>query len=168
MRQIDGEEPELLDILDVPIEKTGPDEGCQPENRLMRQGAWKKIRTLQSDDVLKYCETGGLLFHNTDDCVAWEELQNLPREKKKSLQLIRCKSVEFYKTISSRGKWQARARFKYGRTTYDLAVTDSLAEQMVFSGNCIDGKYLLTISLAGKVSDSNPYCYKLVAGVIEL
>jgi len=38
MRLINGKEPQLLDILEIPLENHGPDEGCQPENRLLKPG----------------------------------------------------------------------------------------------------------------------------------
>ncbi len=168
MREVNGEEPQLLDVLRIPVERTGPDEGCQPENRLLKAGKWEKITTLRPKDVLAYCETGGQLFYNTGDCVAWEELQRLPSEAKRSLQLVRCKSARFFETTSSRGAPQARTRFLYGRTEYNLAVTDPLAELKVYQDSPIAPRCVLTISLAGKVSKQHPYCYKLVAGVIEV
>ncbi len=168
MREVDGKEPQLLDVLRIPLERTGPDEGCQPENRLLRDGKWRLRSKLQPSDVLRYCESGGHLFYNTGDCVAWDELQRLPSEARRSLQLIRCSRTIFYRTTSSRGKRQARVRFSYGRVEYDLVVTDLIAEEKVYEGTSIGSKCLLTISLAGKVSERYPYCYKLVAGVIEL
>jgi hypothetical protein len=40
---ISGNEPELLDILEIPVSDTGPDKGCQPENRLLTKGIWEKV-----------------------------------------------------------------------------------------------------------------------------
>jgi hypothetical protein len=42
MRLIYGKEPQVLDILEIPLEHFGPDEGCQPENRLLKPEKWKK------------------------------------------------------------------------------------------------------------------------------
>jgi len=47
-------------------------------------------------------------------------------------------------------------------------VTDLIAEKKMYEGTSIGSECLLTISLAGKVSEQYPYCYKLAAGVIEL
>ena len=41
-RMINGREPKLLDILEIPVENYGPDERCQPENRLLKRGRWTR------------------------------------------------------------------------------------------------------------------------------
>ncbi len=43
MRNIEGEEPQILDVIEIPLEDHGPDEGCQPENRLVKPGKWRKV-----------------------------------------------------------------------------------------------------------------------------
>jgi hypothetical protein len=82
--------------------------------------------------------------------------------------LIKCSDLRSYRTTSSRGNPQARATFTFDGTRYDLVITDHQAEQTIFKRQELSRRGLLTISLAGKLSDTHPYCYKLVAGVIEL
>jgi len=168
MRNVGRDEPRLLDLLEIPLGRPRPDEGMQPENRLLRDGKWEKVGEVAPEDVCQYCEAGGLLFHNADDCVPWDEVQRLPPAKRKSLQLVECHDARFWQTVSSRNKPQARVSFSYGHTRYDLAVTDALVEERILKGVSLGKRCLLTVSLAGKVSDAYPYCYKLAAGVIEL
>ena len=37
-----GEEPALLDIIDIQVDDIGPDVGCQKENRTLLVGEWCK------------------------------------------------------------------------------------------------------------------------------
>jgi hypothetical protein len=37
---IDGSEPQILDVLDIPLYAHGPVNGCQPENKLLKLGKW--------------------------------------------------------------------------------------------------------------------------------
>ncbi|MDJ0553135.1 MAG: hypothetical protein QNJ68_01565 [Microcoleaceae cyanobacterium MO_207.B10] len=43
IRQIQGKEPQLLDILEIPLEDSGPDFGFQSENRSILPGEWQKV-----------------------------------------------------------------------------------------------------------------------------
>ena len=53
-RLIKRDEPRILDVLDIPIGEEAEDYGCQPENRLLLSGRWKKIGTISPKDVLQY------------------------------------------------------------------------------------------------------------------
>jgi len=168
MRNVNGQEPELLDILSIPLLSTKLDDESQPENQLLGTGKWIRLGKAKPEDVRKYLERSGPIFYNMSDRVSWDEIQKRARDGRKSLVLIECTNLKSYRTTSSRGKAQARSRFSFDRTTYDLAITDYDVEQRVLRDEEISPKCLLTISLAGKLSNTHPYCYKLVAGVIEL
>jgi len=168
IRNIEGEEPEILDIIDIPLEDHGPDEGCQPENRLVKPGKWQKVGRKRPREVLKYCEDDLIILHNHTDRVLATFFEKLPRRKWKSLQLVRNKNVSF--NLDFWGK--RRAFFRDGEGHYlELAVKDpdflnKLVREEQVSSDCI-----MTISLAGPWSPSGTEpqrCYKLVAGVIEL
>ncbi|MBI4379223.1 MAG: hypothetical protein HY578_09020 [Nitrospinae bacterium] len=168
MRNIHGKEPELLDILNIPLSLAESDDESQPENRLIEKGEWTRIGRFEPRNVRKYLAQSGPLFYNTSDCVLWDELIRIPTKDRQSLMLIECSDFEVHKTTSSRGKPQARAVFSFDDTLYYLVITNYNAEQKVLKGQRLSLRNLLTISLAGKLSNSHPYCYKLVAGVIEL
>ena len=51
MRQINGREPELLDLLRIPLAEAGPDFGHQPENRSVIEGAWSHIDRVDVSQV---------------------------------------------------------------------------------------------------------------------
>ena len=44
-RSINGKEPQLLDVLKIPLQQDGNDYGCQPENRWLAEGPWRKIKS---------------------------------------------------------------------------------------------------------------------------
>ena len=63
-RLINGMEPELLDIIEIPLGAGADDLGCQPENILLRPGPWRKVGVIEKDDVMQYVEETDRLLHN--------------------------------------------------------------------------------------------------------
>lgn len=168
MRNIEGEEPEILDVIDIPLEDHGPDEGCQPENRLVKSGKWRKVGRKRPRQVLKYCEDDSIILHNQTDRVLPTFIESLPKKKWKSLQLVRSKSVSFH--LDYWGK--RRAFFRDGKGHYlELAVKDPVFQNKLVRGEDVSSDCIMTISLAGPWAPSTTEpkrCYKLVAGVVEL
>ncbi len=172
MRLIDSKEPQLLDILEIPLELNGPDEGFQPENRLLNNGCWKRIGCVTPQNILKYCEKDSVILHNRLDHVLFSYFRMIPEAKWKSLQLIRNKHVVF-KSEGWKSKIKWRARFRYGNLfrRMDLTITDPVILQRLNDGELINSDCILTISLAMPWSPDNATakrCYKLIAGVVEL
>lgn len=168
MRNIEGEEPEILDVIEIPLENHGPDDGCQPENRLLKPGKWRKVGRKKPEELLKYREADSIILHSHTDCVLATFFENLPRMKWKSLQLVRNKSISFH--LDYWGKW--RAFFRDGKGRYiELAVKDPVFLNKLVSKENVSRDCIMTISLAGPWAPSitePKRCYKLVAGVVEL
>src|SRR3972149_9750952 len=80
MRNIDGEEPELLDVLNIPLSSEEMDDESQPENRLLETGKWTRVGKVKPREVRKYLEKRGPLFYNTSDRVLWDEILRTPRK----------------------------------------------------------------------------------------
>src|SRR3990172_13053267 len=59
MRNIDGKEPELLDILNIPLSLAESDDESQPENRLIEKAEWTCIGRVEPRDVRKYLAQSG-------------------------------------------------------------------------------------------------------------
>ncbi|MBI4581314.1 MAG: hypothetical protein HY718_16545 [Planctomycetes bacterium] len=147
VRLIEGREPAILDVIDVPLEDIGPDEGCQPENRLVRKGAWKLVRHASVDQVLRYCEPNVVILHNHERCVRAEFFSRLPRERWKSLQLVRVGDAQFLRRErDDRVRWQVRFRDGSGRLL-DLRLTDAVARDRLDRGETLRSDCLLTVSL---------------------
>lgn len=171
MRLIDGREPQLLDILDILLEISGPDEGFQPENRLLRNGPWKRIGRIKPEDLLEYCEKDPLILHNRLDYVPFRYFSTMPRIRWKSLQLVHNKRVVF-RSGTWRGRVRWRASFRYGRLfpRLDLRITDPVILRRLSDGEQLNSDCILAISLAMPWSPNSATakrCYKLIAGVVE-
>lgn len=170
MRLIDGKEPQILDIIEIPLEDSGPDEGCQPENRLLKTSKWKKVGRITPKELLEYCEDDNVILHNHQDHVLPEFFAKLHKSKWRSLQLVHNSNVQFSPAYDP-SKWRVVFRDTKG-AILDLKLTDPiisgrLRRQEKISKNCI-----LTVSLATpwspQGSNEPKKCYKMVAGVVEL
>jgi len=163
-RLIDRSEPKLLDILDIPLGGNADDLGCQPENRVLRPGPWRKVGEIDKDDVMQYTEETDRLLHNCDKNVPLSEFEsNIPKTEWKSLQLIHVINACF-----SKNPWdKTECNFFYSGHWYLLKTTCPEAEQYIGS----KAKYVLTISLGGpyrRKPQDDLCCWKMVAGVIRL
>ena len=170
IRTIDGTEPQIMDILEAPLHAHGPSEGCQRENKLLKDGPWRKVGRLEPNELLKHCEDDGVILHNHLDYVRSVCFSVIPSRKWKSLQLVRNKNVTFERDLHDKSKW--RASFADGKgNNLNLAVTDPVASEKLERGEKISNDCLLTVSLGPAWSPNKKTakrCYKFVAGVVEL
>lgn len=176
MRNIDGEEPDLLDVLNIPLSSEETDDESQPENRLVdgidKWGRlvsdaykWTRVGRVTPREVMKYLEKQSPLFYNKSYYVTSGKILRTPREYRKSLMLIECADLKSYQTTNIKGEPRARAEFSFDGAQYNLPVTDYKWEQNVINGQPMPEKCLLTVSIGGKFGWQH---YKLAAGVIEI
>jgi len=163
IRQVNGGEPKLLDVIRLSLKKDGPNREYQPENRGLFKKRWEKIAEASIRDVIKYVNTRTPIFYNATDRVGIREIEKIPRQDRYSLCLIETK-VKFV-TGAADGKKRVYANFKYGKVEYRLTVTDFEFEKSFPPYSERETECLLTISLGVPYRN---YCYKLVAGVIEI
>lgn len=169
-RSINGSEPQLLDILEIPLHAHGPNDGCQKENKLIKVGNWQKVGQEKPKDLLKFCDDDSVILHNNLDYVRACCFRAIPHYAWKSLQLIHSKNVVFEKNENNKSKWQAKFINSKGNA-FNLRLTDPVISERLERGEKIDRNCLLTISMApGWSPDSRipKRCYKFVAGVVEL
>ncbi len=174
LTMLDGHSLGLLDIVDIPLQKTGPDYGFERENRLIEQGAWKVVGKLQPKDIEKYCENAIPFLHNNEKYIGKDSIAGLPPNERQTLQLIRLETIAI--TTSSREsgktKYEGAVQMGNGRNKW-LSITDPVFCQRLESGHKPKGPLLLTLSLSLPYTPPawtgvlNP-CWKLIAGVIEL
>ncbi|WP_407682406.1 dual OB domain-containing protein [Pseudocalidococcus azoricus] len=79
IRVIQDREPELLDILQIPLAETGNDFGFECENRLVLPGEWMQLGKFQPDQLIPYCQNFQHILHNSSRYVNPSELQHIPR-----------------------------------------------------------------------------------------
>lgn len=170
-RLIDGRyEPQLLDLIEIPIGDQAPDKGCQPENRFLGGGTWKLIRRLSVKDITRYIEDTKNLLHNQEKKVDPEIFKQISRNEWRSLQLIRVSNPNFV-TNPFNSQENPICTFPYSKIVYELKVTDPIIIDKVRKDEHISKECLLTISMATPFktpAHDKEYCWKMVAGVIEL
>ena len=165
-RNIGGKEPQILDVLKIPIRGMGPNYGCQPENYLINNGDWVKTGHISVDDIRAYCENNAPLLHNNERRIPNTFFEALSETNWKSLQLIHTKQVHFF-----RKEWPERtqylASFHFSSHNFELAVTDPIIRIKLNQNEPISSNCIITVSLTSPYQGDN-FCYKLIAGVIEL
>lgn len=169
-RAVDGKEPQILDVLEIPLHAHGPDKGCQPENKLLKVGQWKKAGRVKPRDLLKYCEDDSMILHNNLDPVRASCFRMIPRHGWKSLQLIHNENVVFEQDGNNKVKWRTNFVNSKG-TALSLRVTDPVTCERLEQGENISKDCLLTVSMATGWSPDKQTakrCYKFVAGIVEL
>ena len=169
-RIIDGSEPRILDVLEIPLHAHGPVDGCQPENKLLKAGRWQKLIHVKPEDLLRYCEDDSVVLHNNLDYVRASCFRMIPRYGWKSLQLIHNENVIFEPDANNKARWRANFVNSNG-TVFSLRVTDPVTCERLEQGENISKDCLLTVSMAAGWSPDKQTakrCYKFVAGVIEL
>lgn len=171
---VDGSDPQVLDIVDVPLLKPKP-KTFQSENWLLDPEAYWVRRGKSSYGRLRAAVdtppslwiNGFETYHGRNDRVPEAEADKLTT----SLYLLRLDSISFdvFAPGAAFGDNKRRVHgvFGHGGTPYALWVTDPLIEREYLAKN--DGRYkegacLITVSLGERVKR---YCYKLVAAVIR-
>lgn len=162
-RQIEKAEPLPLDVLRIPLDESGPDFGHQPENRSILNGAWLRTGSVTAGNVRKFCQTKDVLLHTDTDRVPARLVAGMRAAERYSLQLIYVEDAAFYKKTSFKGNPQYRATFTYAGKTYDIVITDPLAENRLAKREMIGERCILTVSMGGPY-DGN--YFKFVAAVI--
>ena len=166
IRKIDNAEPQLLDIIAIPLANDGPHRDIQPENRSLSEGVWEKVDRTTIKQVLKYRQKSGTILHNTERRIHISKLQTVHERERKSLCMIQT-NVVFTTEASFTGKKRVVAAFEHYGVKYRIPVTDYEFEHAFPPYNTREAECLLTVSL-GMPYEMDNYCYKLVAGVIEL
>ncbi len=156
----------ILDVVEVSLGGDAPDEGCQPENRLIC-GNWKKIGKMEPKDLLDYCEDDRVILHNSEKSIPIEDFRTLPRERWKSLQLVRQTNATFKYTDWLEGRKYKARLWLSGVKSLDLPITDPNIRCRLNNNEKISRNCIITVSLATPWKKDNK-CYKVVAGVIEL
>lgn len=172
-RYQDGTEPQVLDIIDVPLIGPRP-QPHQLENWLLDHNFyWTKINRLSNINLSSFIEANGPLwvnghhtFHGRNNKIPVDQLEGSGR----SLRLIYVPGLQLLVHVPSASfgdhKRRIEANFHFNGDDYTLRVTDSSIEDRYLA--MLDGSYnlgssYLTVSLG---EPSRGDYYKLVAAVI--
>jgi hypothetical protein len=171
IRLIENKEPELLDILEIPLDDTGNNFGFECENLTILDGEWKLLGKEQASDLIKYCGSFPSILHNTLKYVNPSSLQSLNFNERRTLQLI--ETTSFSVTAISGAGWRGTIRTTSGQSLTDAKITDPVFLEKLNAGYQPTGIYLVTVSLSMPFAPHSDWegehpCWKLIAGVIEL
>lgn len=171
IRLVEGREPKLLDVLEIPLSDTGNDFGFECENLSVLGGDWKCLSRVQPTNLLRYCGNFQKILHNSIKYVNPSYLQSLPFEQRRTLQLVR--AVSFYAQNRGNNNWRGTLQTANGQCLKDAKITDPIFVDKLNAGYQPQNNCLVTVSLSMPYQprpdweDEVP-CWKLIAGVIEL
>jgi hypothetical protein len=174
IRQINRLEPALLDILDIPLAKTGPDFGFESENLSILPGKWRQVGKVPPAYLLKYCNSQAYILHNDLRYVTVEYMQSLPKCDRLTLQLVKAVRFTVKKLIQrfeGGNKWEGSIITKYNQKL-TTTITDPVFIRKLELGYRPQQACLVTVSLSMPWRpddwEGDDPCWKLIAGVIEL
>jgi hypothetical protein len=121
VRLINGREPQLLDILEIPLADTGNNFGFESENLSVLHGDWRLVRKALPSELLKFCSKSQHILHNSGKKVAKSYLQSLPQEQRQTLQLTKSTKFSVAKTDN---KWKGNIDISNGQSLDNLTITD--------------------------------------------
>lgn len=171
VRLINGKEPALLDILEIPLEQTGSDFGFESENLTIAAGRWQQVGRIQPGNAIKYCDNYPYILHNSDKYVNPSYLKSLSFEDRRTLQLVYVKQLSVSRLGGTR--WRGTIVTETGQQLTDISITDPVFMGLVASGYTPKYPCLVTVSLSMPYCPSPSWrgecpCWKLIAAVIEL
>ena len=163
-----GGDPELLDIIDLPLLSACP-EGHQSENWLLDPNKrWVKDDEASWGDLKPLARDTGPLWINVDASGRGQnnriEIARIG-EVTDSLRLIHVPRLTI-RVSSSSGKTYVDGKFIFDGTNYILGVTDPIVETAYKtrpSGDYELGECYLTVSVG---EEFHGYHYKLIAGLM--
>ena len=173
VRLIEGKEPVLLDILEIPLENSGPDFGFESENITIASGKWQLVGRIQRTDLLEYCQNYNYILHNPIKYVNVTFLQSLPFQERRTLELVYAAKFSVQAIAKGGGmKWKGTLITDMGVQLTDANITDPIFVQRLESGYRPKNPCLVSVSLGMPYKPPNwegdDPCWKLIAGVIEL
>lgn len=167
----DGTDPQVLDIMDVPLLEARP-AGYQQENWLLDPDRyWKRVGRAKWRDLARLADfleplwiNGNHTSNGLNDKIPLPQAGAI----RSSLRLFYVEKLTL-SVFSPFGspKRRVQGRFHYGANEYRLWVTDPRYERTYLAkpdGKHELGESYLTVSLGEPFNDA---CYKLIAAIIE-
>ena len=167
-RYEDGNTPQLLDVIDVPVLSYRPKD-YQRENWLLDpQYRWKKVRSISASELLQLPDSVGPLWVNGYSASNGQNDQvprSLVTHVDNSLRLIKVDELEI--SVYDDFRRQVRGSFSHCGEDYTFSVTDPVywrEYRQRPDGNYSIGGCFLTVSLGDMWGE---FAYKLIAAIIK-
>ncbi len=170
----DGSDPQVLDIVEVPLLDARP-KGYQQENWLLDPDQyWKKVGSVRWTDLAKLADPieslwidGNHTYNGLNDKIPLAQAGAI----RSSLRLLHAKklTLSVFKPGEAFGnpKRRVQGSFRHGVNDYRFWVTDPHYERAYLAkpdGQYEVGETFLTVSLGEPFDEA---CYKLIAAIIE-
>ena len=173
--KLGGYSPQLLDVLDLPLDATGPDFDFESENRTILPGQWYLHGRTSPSDLPKHAKSSYYVLHNHKKYVTIDEMRQKAPEKRTTLQLVHVDDLAIRDTRSPSGaQHDWKGVVSSGGRRLELTITDPAFSEKLNRGYKPSKSCLLTMSLSMPSKppewkeDEAPVCWKLIAGVIEI
>lgn len=168
---MNSREPELLDVLEIHVERPLPD-GYQKENWLLTPSTnSKKVGRLAWADLEQFVDPAEELWVNGHDSLNRRNNRvpaDFANTLNSSLMLIKVQRVTIDTDRADFNRTRKYGSFEHGRMghPYKLPITDPAFEEKYAArtDKFSIGEAYLTVSLTG---ESKGYAYKLIAGIME-
>ena len=169
-RYRNGDEPQLLDVVDIPLLKPQPMEHQQENWLLDSERWWEKAGAVSQHDLHKLLAPAAPLwidrnnpYYGRNDRVGSNQVSSFTD----SLRLIHVANLKL-EVETYYGKRRVKGHFSHGKFEYQLSVTDPVWERAYRAKD--DGLYpvgdsYLIISLAREAYMG--FYYKLIAAIIQ-
>ncbi|MFQ5482355.1 MAG: hypothetical protein ACE5ER_06310 [Nitrospinaceae bacterium] len=165
----DGHDPQVLDIIDVPMLDPSPHLHQQENHIIDENYFWKKTGSVTWEFLQYIVDNPPTLWMNNFSS-SYGENDRVPRYLAPSIDysliLLKPNFLNIHVGFEHHRR-RVRASFRYKDEVYSLIVTDPIAEQAFRSRG--DGDYplqntYLCLSLGEAFEDS--FCYKLIVAII--
>lgn len=168
--KVSGRYIQPLDIVEIPIgNRFFSTPGYEDENQPILSGSWMFQGKASASDVIRFCESS--VHHSQyENYIPFHYLKSLPRNKRKTLQLIRVKNLRVERNSRNSQKWYGF--ISVGGVSFRASITDISTCEKLNKGYSISSDCLVVVSLGQPwvqpETNDEPRCYRLIASVIEL
>ncbi len=175
VRLLNGKEPQILDVIDIPLNQNIFPSSYALENRPILPGIWEKIGIVRAAQMIKCSQINVPILHNSDRYVTVTYLESLPFLERRTIQLTYTSKLKITSELKSDGrtKWKGTLINDFGYKLEDASITDPEFVKRLESGYRPQNACLVTVSLSLPFRphenwEGDAPCWKLIAGVIEL
>jgi hypothetical protein len=171
-RQVNGQEPKLLDLIQMDLAHQGPtgfDYCHAEENRWIEPTAWTKIGAAGVGDLHRYLCSSSRILHSPAKYTRPDVIESKPLMERTTLELRKVQRIGF---DQSGGKWKATLATAEGIELRGISVTDCVLTEQLNAQQFIAMQGYAVISLSVpwvppiEKWPEGPVGWKLLAGWI--
>ena len=147
-RQIEGEEPRVLDLIRMDLDDGGPtgfDYCHAKENRWINPAPWTWMGVADPGDLRRYLCRADQILHTAAKYIRPDLLESKPLNERTTLEIREVNQISFDHVA---GKWKATLTTADGALLQDISVTDCLLTERLNAGEAIKQRGYAVISLS--------------------